>query len=104
MQHKCLRPCNTGRRPLASYQLCVGNLAPQVSDADLYTAFRSGLGLVVNRMYSQLEPRALGRSFSGEVLGARVVHLAAVVRRVQSCPFAGVQCMSANSLNASFDV
>lgn len=48
-----LAPCSTvsGKRPLASYQLCVGNLAPQVSDADLYTAFRS---------------------FSGEVLGARV--------------------------------
>lgn len=39
-----------GKRPLASYQLCVGNLAPQVSDADLYTAFRSGLGLVVSCM------------------------------------------------------
>ena len=30
-----------GRKPLASYQLCVGNLGAQVSDADLYNAFRS---------------------------------------------------------------
>jgi len=54
-------------------------------------------------MYFQLEPRALGRSFSGEVLGARVALLAAVVRSFQSWPFAG-DTMSSNSFNASFDV
>ncbi|CAK9036606.1 unnamed protein product [Durusdinium trenchii] len=39
-----LAPCqkvSSGRKPLASYQVCVGNLAPHVSDAELYTTFRS---------------------------------------------------------------
>ncbi|CAJ1336255.1 unnamed protein product [Effrenium voratum] len=30
-----------GRRPLTDYQVCVGNLAPNMTDADLYEAFRS---------------------------------------------------------------
>lgn len=44
-----LAPCSTvsGRKPLASYQLCVGNLGAQVSDADLYSAFRSFSDIVL---------------------------------------------------------
>eukprot|EP00435_Cladocopium_sp_Y103_P023266 s680_g5.t1 len=44
-----LAPCSTvsGRKPLASYQLCVGNLGAQVSDADLYNAFRSFSDIVL---------------------------------------------------------
>mmetsp|Transcript_3135 Transcript_3135/g.5521 ORF Transcript_3135/g.5521 Transcript_3135/m.5521 type:complete len:345 (+) Transcript_3135:120-1154(+) len=38
-----LAPCTkaSGRPALSSYQLVVGNLAPNLSDADLYSAFRS---------------------------------------------------------------
>jgi len=38
-----LAPCSraSGRPSLSSYQLCVGNLAPNLTDADLYTAMRS---------------------------------------------------------------
>lgn len=49
-------------------------------------------------MYFQLEPRALDRSFSGEVLGARVALLAAVVRSFQSWPLAGVPCLQILSM------
>ena len=52
-------------------------------------------------MYFQLEPRALGRSFSGEVLGARVALLAAVVRSFQSWPFAGIPWLQILSMPVS---
>ena len=37
-----LAPCQvaSGRRPMLSYQVCVGNLHPRIQDAQLYEAFR----------------------------------------------------------------
>lgn len=37
-----LAPCSvaSGRRPMLSYQVCVGNLHPSIQDAQLYEAFR----------------------------------------------------------------